>query len=666
MRKILKIILLLQLLIASDGILAQELKFRVDHFGQDQMDMAAKVEGRDDGDGSIYAVIKVTSDIEDDNLTSFKFDFNNMRHEAEMRDGELWLFVQRNAKNVTIRREGYKAVKYSFPAVKAGATYRLHLSVQTPKIMQRVLQFKVSPANEGAIVRVKSEDSSDDYQLWGSVDAQGSIDRLLDTGVYLYEITADNYRKSEGRIRLVNGNDNYIENVALMPDFGFLQIDDTYGITGAEVYINNKKVGTVPYKSGRMKCRNDYLLMISNGELYKTYNATFAIRQNETTKLSPKLESNFAETTIKVDGNAAILVNGVEKGKGLWKGPLRAGTYNVECRLPSHESTRKQIIVKPNVSETFVIEKPHPIEGSLYVKSNPSGAQVYLDDNNTMLETPCKIDKVLVGKRQITVMLANHKTETRIVEVKKDETTTVDVKLGNIAKMTINTNPSGANLYINGQDKGLTPFADEMASGEYDVKFVKKKYAVYSKRIHLDSSNPVQTFNLCRQYQQKNQFYMQPMLQVGSYTSVGVAVGCFFSGFNVESDFLYGLSKETIYWNMPNLTSGGFEEDELSSIYVGGKVGYGFIYGSKLRVTPQLGCGLLSVSGTNSDCYALKGTLGIRADYVLANHIGIVVAPEFGIPLSKSDVFKNIADVSSKTKGWGCGFNCSFGLNIYI
>ena len=110
---------------------AQDLKFRVVEFYQDQQDLSGQEENRDDGDGALYAVIKVTSDNEDDDLDQFTFDFNFLKSSKEMRDGELWVFVQRNAKNVTIRREGYRTVKYALSqTIKAGKTYRMKLSVQ--------------------------------------------------------------------------------------------------------------------------------------------------------------------------------------------------------------------------------------------------------------------------------------------------------------------------------------------------------------------------------------------------------------------------------------------------------------------------------------------------------------------------------------------------------
>lgn len=421
-------------MLAGFGIAeAQESKFQVAEFYQDLQDLTAQEENRDDGDGSLYAVIKVTSDNEDDDLSQFTFDFNYLKCIKEMRDGELWIFVQRNAKNVTIRREGYRPLKYSLTeTIKAGKTYRMRLSVKERVKQQRILQFKVTPANENAIVKVKKDGSNEDYQLWGTVDSQGSIDRLLVTGEYLYEILADSYKTVFGKVTLTNGSSNYVENVSLIPNFGYLEIADEHGIAGAEVYINNRKVGTVPYKSGRMECRNDYQLMISMGELYKTYDSTIEIRQGETTKISPRLQSNSAEITIKVQDGAEIFINGTSKGKGSWTGRLRVGLHNVECRLPNHVSSQKQIEVRKDVSETHVIDKPTPIEGSLYVKSNPSGAKIILDGKPLDVTTPTMIEHVMIGSHKVNIMLDKYNREIVDINVNKDEIATVDVKLSDV------------------------------------------------------------------------------------------------------------------------------------------------------------------------------------------------------------------------------------------
>lgn len=424
-------ILTVFLLFCCGFLRAQTSKFRVAEFYLDQQDMAAQLENRNDGDGYLYAVIKVTSDNEDDDLSRFSFDFNNMRHIKEVRDGELWLFVQRNAKYVTIRREGYKTIT-NHPlgqTVQAGKTYRLRLSVQAPKVTQRILQFKVTPPGEKAVVKVKAEGSAEGFQLWGEVDEQGSTDRLLPTGVYLYEVSAPGFSTSQGKVTLADGQDIYVERVNLRSNSGLLEVTGSGDMVGASVYVDDRKVGTIPYKSGRMECREDYRLMVSKGELYKTYSTTFAIRQGETTTLSPVLVSNAAEVTLRVEGEAEIFLNGVSKGKGSWKGKLSAGAYDVECRLPQHVASSRQIVVKEGVPVTIDLDRPVPIEGSLYVRSTPSGARVFLDGKDLGVTTPYKVDHVLVGEHSVKVMSDGYKAEEQKVVVKQGEITQLDARL---------------------------------------------------------------------------------------------------------------------------------------------------------------------------------------------------------------------------------------------
>lgn len=649
---------------------AQELKFSIiEDVEIDPLDMTAREENRNDGDGYAYAIIKVTSDIEDDDLSKFNFSFGYIKSEKEMHDGELWIYVARGAKTMDIRREGYKPIlKHSFKAIKEGTTYTMKLSVQTPKVKYRVLQFMVEPANENAIVKVKPESEQGGYELWGTVDVNGSINRRIVTGVYLYEVSADNYLSSQGRVILSASADgeNFVENVKLTPNYGFLEIDDSHGIAGAEVYIDDKKVGTVPYRSDRMECRDDYRLMISGGELYKTFTSTFAITRGETTKLSPMLEANFATTTIKVEGGAEIFINGERKGRGSWSGPLRAGSYDVECRLPNHTSTTKQITVTADVSETFLMDKPAPIVGSLYVSTTPSGAKIIIDDKDEGLVAPREINDLLIGHHKVTLTLANHRSETREVDIRKDETAELDVTLSDIADMTIESTPSSASLYINGKYIGTTPYTAEMASGDYDIRLVKRKYRTLTQSVHLDSSNPVQTFTLRRQYQQKNQFYMQPMFQVGTSFAAGAAVGFFAGNVNFEADYLFGSDSETIYWNYLGEALERPEEEKLMPAYIGAKAGYGIAVGTRLRITPQAGLGILMVSGNISKSYSVNGTLGLRLDCAVANHLSLVAAPEYAFGIKESATYRRIADVSSKVGGWSGGFNIRLGLSIYF
>lgn len=58
----------------------------------------------------------------------------------------------------------------------------------------------------------------------------------------------------------------------------------------------------------------------------------------------------------------------------------------------------------------------------------------------------------------------------------------------------LNTDPSGAKVYIDGAYKGETPYTITLPNGNYNILFEKPDYMVYSTNILLDSSNDQSSF----------------------------------------------------------------------------------------------------------------------------------------------------------------------------
>lgn len=666
------LLLALALLLASVVSAQRRLTFRIADFELAEEDLTARNEKyqQKDNDGNLCAIVKVRTDNPDDNLQDYKFDFGTYIDvkRTEMHDDALWIWVQQGAKKISIRREGYTSIsQHSLGlTIQKGRTYNMLLSAQMPEVRYRIVQFQVEPADEGAIVKVKREDSDGDYELWGTVDAAGGKAQRLETGaVYRYEVSAPYYETAEGRIVLANADENHVECVALKPNFGYLEVADEQGIAGAEVYVNDRRIGTVPYTSKeRWDIGENYRIMISKGELYKTYNATFAILNGETTRLAPKLESNFAETTITVPDNAEILIDGESRGRSKWSGILKAGTYNVECRLDDlHRPTRRQITVKPDKAETFTMDAPTPITGSLYVTSNPLGATIQLDGTEVG-QTPKEIRDVLVGSHALRILREGYRVEEQVVNVSEEKMTETNFELRDFARFTITSQPR-ARLTLDGEDKGMTPYSFEGASGDYDIRLACRRYKAYHQQTQLRSSAPDTTFHLHRQYVQRNSSYVQASFQAGTLMGFGANVGGYIYDVNAEVYTTFGLGGETGYLNYADNAAASTEERLVARIF-GGRVGYGIIVGSRLRITPQVGLGALTVKSDNITANALCATLGCRVEYAIAPYVGVSLTPEGQLAISKKDMFKQLSDCSSKVKGWGTGGGARLGVYVFF
>ena len=104
-------------------------------------------------------------------------------------------------------------------------------------------------------------------------------------------------------------------------------------------------------------------------------------------------------------------------------------------------------------------------------------------------------------------------------------------------------------------------------------------------------------------------------------------------------------------------------------------MGYGIPCGKKFRITPQVGVGLLSLSGSQvqtgsgadpdaTSCYAVPASLGARFEYYITKNFGLSASPEFGFAVMKSDTYTKLSDLSSKVKGFGSGFNARVGIFV--
>ena len=590
MRKILLMLALVLWVVA--GAFAQALPkisvldFKEEPFGIAATDARYKIV---DGNGELFSIIKLVSYNADDDLRAYSFDFGYCESRVKEVDGEVWLYVQRNAMRATIRRAGYKTLKYELSVtVQPGKVYEMVLSAEALPVYRQMLQFNIKPSDVKSTIMYRPNKPGAQFELFGITGDDGSYAKSLELGTYVYEVLSENYHKSEGFIELTENKGLHVENVVLRPRFSnvTLQADE-----GADIYLNGEKVGT-----------------------------------------------------------------------GSWSGVLNADVYNVECRKDKHKSVSETITIVENKEQTIRLKSPAPIMGTLTVVSSPLNALITIDGKEYGV-TPGSID-LLIGTHTVTLTRENYKSVVTTVEIREDETTECNTKLNKIANVTINSTPNGAHLYINGKRVGSTPKTMELESGDYNFLLAKESYHDFEKRVHVDISKPELNFSLKRQFQKKSGGYIEAAAQVGSLMGAGANAGAYIKGFNIEGYYLYGLKEEIVYVDYANGTVP--EKNSPNAMCFGGKAGYGFVLGTRFRLTPQVGAGVVSIKANSFSSSALTASAGLRCECALLGHLGLSVTPEYSFAVSKKEVFKKLEAVSPGIKGWGSGFNARVGLYVYF
>ncbi len=581
----------LLLMLAVPAFAQQKAKFHIVSFGENPHDMSPKNYEKIDADGKPYAIIKVTSNNPDDNLSAYAFDFENIPHLVEIKEGELWLYVGRNAMYVNISREGYHSIRRHDLGltIQPGRAYEMRLSVEAPNVFRQMLEFNVQPASAKATIIIKNQRQGAQMENFGTTSELGSVARNIELGTYTYTVVTDKYHTSEGRIVLSKRNGHHVEKVILRPNFSNITFKAAPGV---DIYINDEKIG-----------------------------------------------------------------------RETWSGDLKAGVYSVECRKPKHKSVVEMIKIVENNDRVIELREPIPQTGVIAVTSEPLGARIKVDGKDYGV-TPKNIVDLLIGSHKVEISKNNYKSVATTVEVREDETTECNAKLNKVARVTINSTPREAQLYINGKKIGTTPQTMEFESGNYVFRLTKEHYHDFEKRVHVDISKPELKFSLKRQYQKKFSGYFEAAGQFGSLMGVGANAGCYLSNFNIEAYGTYSLGKETVFVNYTDGTLSG--EEKPSAIAFGGKVGYGFVLGTRFRLTPQVGAGAVSITSDNISSSVITASVGLRCECALFGHLGVSITPEYTFAVSKKDVFKQLEAASSGIKGWGSGFNARAGLYLYF
>lgn len=115
--------------------------------------------------------------------------------------------------------------------------------------------------------------------------------------------------------------------------------------------------------------------------------------------------------------------------------------------------------------------------GILVIRSEPSGAAVFIDGVERG-PTTYQAKQIAAGTHTVEIQKPLYKPYLETITVASDDILEVSPTLEpDFGKLTINSNPSGAMVYIDGQQKGLTPHkVERFLSGEYDLRLVKQLY----------------------------------------------------------------------------------------------------------------------------------------------------------------------------------------------
>ena len=298
-----------------------------------------------------------------------------------------------------------------------------YIEINTATSRPQYVVFHVEPNTAVVVIDNKN------YVL----DNGGYAQTLLSNGIYKYQISAKDYHSEKGEFTVNGAKVN--KDITLKPAFGWLNIAATGTLKDATIYVDDTLVGTTPISRYKLSSGTHHVRIVKS--MYLTYEDNFTINDSEQLSYTATLTPDFATVTITADSGCDIYVNDVLKGKSPWSGMLSTGTYIFEARKQGHRTTSltKNISAEP-AQQSYKLDSPTPIIGTINVSSTPIAADLYVD-GKLVDQTPAMVD-LLIGKHKITIRKEGYADHEQTITVEEGKITDVTATLSEqkVAKAT--------------------------------------------------------------------------------------------------------------------------------------------------------------------------------------------------------------------------------------
>lgn len=152
-------------------------------------------------------------------------------------------------------------------------------------------------------------------------------------------------------------------------------------------------------------------------------------------------------------------------GGRVWESPVA---------LASGESDELAVDFDAGAEEALAEVQP----GNLYIETDPPGATVILNQVEQQGVTPLSLNDLRPGTYEIELVRDLYLPATRVVEVRELDYTNVRAELTpNFGRVSIDSDPPGALVFINDTQRGTTPLEiPRFNAGQYRLRLVRELY----------------------------------------------------------------------------------------------------------------------------------------------------------------------------------------------
>lgn len=468
--------------------------------------------------------------------------------------------------------------------------------------------------------------------------------------------------------------------VANAQGIGWVKVTTGVKSKGASLYVDGKYVSDIPATVALTEGTHKVVL---KKNLYLDQEMNITVQANKIVDVGVDLIKNYSDVKItSVPPVALIYIDGTYVGIGNdMTLPILYGEHKIKVTHPEYYDYERTFTVTSNTS-SLNLPALQPRIGYLVVNKNIENARVLANGEKISNKTAVRI-----GDYAVVVSSPGYTKYEQVVSVKDGMTTTVNAFLEKLYDLNIETNRTSPTIRVNGVGYAYENYPRQVVAGEYEVSVEKKGYKTKTKKIKYPEQESVSThyFKLPEyQFVSPNSFYVGWGAQAMRYAGIRFDIGGYIRNINLEFTYTYGF-KRAVVGNVPFYIDNYYGEPSYYELnytpkgYFGITAGYGINIGTILKLTPQVGLGVIAFTGdvitggASAPNDFVKFSTGafntaLKLDFGFAKTCAYFLSPGYTVGFAgKESLASTVMNINPdvRTK-YVNGFNLSVGMRIYL
>ncbi len=366
-------------------------------------------------------------------------------------------------------------------------------------------------------VYIESNPNGAEIFLDGLTTAKVTPDTLKDlaTGSHKITLKENNYIDTVINI-IIQNNKTISASVKLIPKIVTGNIYIASNPTGAQLFLDSVNTGKITPDTLKNISPGDHKITLKKNNYVDT-TVTITVQENQTASKSITLSQVIIRGNIFIESapnGAQIFIDSKNTNKltpdSLLNYPV--GNHSVTLKKKDFRDTTFQV----NVIGYLTISKKvtlASINGSIFIQSNPAGADIYLSDQSISKTTPDTIKNLAAGKYKVTLKYPEYYDTSFYADVYQNTVTNENItmiKMIERGDLFIQSNPSGAGIYVdnNNTSKSTPDTIKGLVVGSHNVTLKLNGYldanltvniakgSVTNENVNLSERLPIQTDTL--------------------------------------------------------------------------------------------------------------------------------------------------------------------------